>query len=186
MPDVTLPDPGDGATASDSRPVAAHHVDGLLEHPQVRYERSDVQPRGVLIVMLAALFIGVLAFLGVWYFYQRFNAYESAIKQSPYPLATQPSTQLPAEPRLEQVDRLAGVETPNVFLREQSKEAILHSAGPTADKGFAHIPIERAMQMVADELPVRPQKKERGPVKDNGLLDSGAPNSGRLFREGPR
>lgn len=162
-----------------------HHPDGTIEHPSVRYEATDVRYRAILIVFAAVLGIFALEFYAVWQFFQNYNGYESAIKQSPYPLAPAPSGQLPAEPRLEQVDRMAKVETPNVYLREQSKEKILNSTGPTAERGFAHIPIERAMKLVVKQLPARKETKW-GSVKDNGLVDSGESNSGRMFREGKR
>jgi hypothetical protein len=159
--------------------------DGRLEHPAVRFEATDVRFRGVLLVMLAALGIAALEFYCVWQFFYHYDRHESAIKQSPYPLAPAPSTQLPANPRLEQVDRMAKIETPNVFLREQNSEKVLNSTGKTADPGFVHIPIERAMKMVVEDLPAR-KSAGFGPVKDNGLVDAGEPNSGRMFREGER
>ena len=46
----------------------------------------------------------LLHFAGVWGFFWRYNDHESAVKRSPYPLAPTPSMQLPAEPRLEQIN----------------------------------------------------------------------------------
>lgn len=166
-------------------PEESHHVDGRTEHPAVQVEPTDVRFRGVLIVMLTVLGFGTLQLFAVWWFFGDYNRHESAIKQSPFPLAPAPSTALPAEPRLEQVDRMARIESPNVFLREEAKEKILNSTGPTAERGFIHIPIERAMKRVVEQLPCRKEAR-KGPARDNGLVNGGASNSGRLFREGTR
>ncbi len=179
------PEPPPGPEPTGPLPEEVHHPDGTIEHPSVRFERTDVYHRAVLIVFAAVLCIFALEFYAVWQFFLNYDAHESAIKQSPYPLAPKPPDRLPAEPRLEQVDRMAKVETPNVFLREEAKEKILDSTGPTAERGFVHIPIERAMKLVVKQLPVRKQA-HTGPAKDNGLVDSGEPNSGRLFRKGRR
>jgi hypothetical protein len=188
-----MPDPPDNSAADTHAHVTPAHGpqggevtrDGSIVHPAVSYERTDVRSRGVLVVMLAAVAIVSATLLGVWFFFRGYESHQANIKKSPYPLAPGPITRLPDGPRLEQVDRLAGNDEPDVFLREKSREAVLHSTGPTSEPGFVHIPIERAMQLIVDELPVRRETKE-GPVKDAGLLDGGGPNSGRLYREGPK
>ncbi len=166
-------------------PPEIHYPDGRIEHPPVRHERSDVRFRGVLIVLLFIACFAAFHYWIVWHWFERIEVYESAVKRSPYPLAPAPATGLPAEPRLEQVDRLAGVKRPNVYVREESKEAILNSTGPTNEPGYVHIPIDEAMKRVLKDLPARrPPAQAHG--KDNGLLDGGGPNSGRVFREGRR
>jgi hypothetical protein len=85
---------------------------------------------------------------------------------------------------LEQLDRVAGLERSNVHVREESKEAILRSLGPTADEGFVHVPIERAMALLADKMPVRPATPADQQRREGGLVDGGEPNSGRAFKRG--
>ena len=93
-------------------------------------------------------------------------------------------THCPQKPRLEEVDRLAGIASENVYLRLAAKEEYLSRYGETAEKGFVHIPIRRAMETLAGHLPVR--KEQPAATKDNGLVDSGASNSGRMFRGASR
>ena len=103
------------------------------------------------------------------------------MKKSPYPLAPGFSRKLPPEPRLEQLDRLAGIDNADVAEKLAEKEKALDSYGPTEEKGFVHIPIQQAMKAVAGKLPMR--KEPQGPTAaDNGLLDAGQSNSGRIFR----
>ncbi|HWY88603.1 MAG TPA: hypothetical protein VNX28_17960, partial [Gemmataceae bacterium] len=109
-------------------------------------------------------------------------------RKSPFPLATGPSRTLPPEPRLEQLDYLAEKSDFDAFARQKAKLNILHTLGPTGEQGFVHIPIDRAMEFLANKLPVRSQADEaNAPRRDNGLVSGGASNSGRLFnRRSPR
>jgi hypothetical protein len=40
------------------------------------------------------------------------------------------------------------------------------------------------MDLLADKLPHRKEKSAEKGTRDNGLVDDGASNAGRLFREG--
>jgi hypothetical protein len=176
------------ATGSEQEgvlPSEVRHPDGRIEHPSVRYERSDVRFGGVFVLILVVGFIAAFQYWIVWWFFNDYNGYESAIKRSPYPLAPAPSLNLPAEPRLEQLERTAGILGPNVYRREQDKENVFDSSGSTPEKAFVHIPIDRAMKLVVKELPVR-SEGQAAANKGDGLLDGGAPNSGRLYRGGTR
>src|SRR5579862_3610689 len=107
------------------------HADGRIEHPAVGFERTDVPSRWVLIVAIVSCAIGVAAFFVAFAFFHMQASSLAVRRASDFPLATHPSDRLPPEPRLEQIDRRAEIETPNVFLREQAKEAVLHGYGPT-------------------------------------------------------
>jgi heme/copper-type cytochrome/quinol oxidase subunit 1 len=166
------------------------HPDGRIEHPQVRNEPTDVSFRWIAVILVGAMVLAVIILVAVLAFFYRYEDYQSAIRKSPFPLA--PSGQerlekMPPEPRLEQIDRLRGIEKPNVYLRETTKEAVLASYGPTDEDGFIHVPIERAMKYLASKLPARKGESKGAAEKHaNGLVDSGASNSGRLFREEPK
>jgi hypothetical protein len=54
------------------------------------------------------------------------------------------------------------------------------------ENGFVRIPIEEAMTLLANKLPARPSPPARERQKENGLVDAGASNSGRLFRKEPQ
>jgi hypothetical protein len=158
------------------------HPDGRIEHPGVRHETSDVRLRAVLV--LVALACCVLAMVGyaVWRFYWFQAAAQADRKASPYPLSPGLSAPLPPEPRLEQLDRIATVESPEVSKRLAAQEKALHRYGRTAEKGFVHIPIQQAIKAVAGTLPVAQQPPPGAAIHNNGLLDAGASNSGRMFR----
>ncbi len=162
--------------------------DGSLEHPEVRYEGSDANFRWIFTILLGAVAVGLVIMGVVWFFFYQFRDYQAQIKQSPFPLATGPSTAVPLPPRLEQIDRMAGVESPNVFERESAKLEVLDSYGATAEEGFIHIPIERAIQVLLENktLKSRPEPPADQLRRSSGLLDAGEPNAGRLFNGGPQ
>ncbi len=161
---------------------------GQPEHPEVRYEHSDANFRAILFIILGTMALAALIQTAVLAFFYDYRDYQADIKKSPYPLAPTPSTALPAGPRLEQVDRLAGVETANIYERMESKEKVLNSYGDTPEKGFVHIPIEQAMKWLEDKkmLPARPAPSAEQVEKSSGLVDAGESNSGRMFRKGAR
>jgi hypothetical protein len=158
---------------------------GGLQHPELRYEHSDVQFRWILGLIIGATIFGVIVLVVVLRFYHGYADYEARVKVSQYPLATD-NGRLPREPRLEQLNRLANVEKGNVYLREQAREELLHSYATIPDEeGYVRIPIERAMDVLAQEgrLPARRALPGDVSRKQNGLVDGGASNSGRLLRE---
>jgi hypothetical protein len=163
-----------------------HHPDGRIEHPSVRYEHSDANFRAIVIIILSTMALAALIQTAVLAFFLDFRSYQEGIKKSPYPLAPSPSTALPAEPRLEQIDRLAGVESANVYERMARKEEDLNRYGETPEQGFVHIPIERAMKLLENKLPARPELPAEQAKRSGGLVDAGESNSGRMFRKGER
>jgi hypothetical protein len=168
-----------------SEELEIHHPDGRIEHPQVRYEHRDIWVRWTFYILGIACCIAALHYFLVLKFFWSQQAVQAKLKESPSPLATHPSLELPREPRLEQLDFHAGIVRPNVYLNYAAKETQLHSYGPTDEPGFIHIPIDVAIQRVAGKLPVRERPSDIV-VKDNGLVDAGESNSGRMFRGAPK
>ena len=82
------------------------HPDGALKNPSVRHERSDASFKAILLILVVAAVLGVLLHLMILHFFLHERAEQDAAKKSPFPLAPAPSTALPREPRLEQLDRL--------------------------------------------------------------------------------
>jgi hypothetical protein len=175
------------------------HPDGRIEHPSVRHEPTDASFRWVFIILVGSMVLAVVIFSSVLAFFTSYNNYQDTIRKSPFPLGPTPSGKLPGEPRLEQLDRRPppglehppSPETPDVYLRQKTKEEVLASYGKTDEDGFIHVPIDRAMKYLAGKLPARksgPGAKaaEAADKHANGLVDSGASNSGRLFREEPK
>jgi hypothetical protein len=168
---------GDGSTSDPGRGEEASH------EAHVRYERRDISLRWILSLIAAATCLIIVQLVVTWWLLQTDRMRQEALMKSQYPVAPAPSTRLPPEPRLEPLDRFAGVESSNVYLRLEEKERLLHRYGRTEQPGFVHVPIEQAMKLSADELPVRAQPSTSQRRKDNGLLGWGEANSGRVFRE---
>jgi hypothetical protein len=158
---------------------------GRLEHPEVHTEKTDVNFRWILGLVLGAIVFAAVVQTVLWVYFKDYLAYQAEIKRSLFPLAPAPSEAPPREPRLEQIDRLKGIEKENVYKREASKEDVLTRYGPTAEEGYVHIPIDRAMDLLAGKLPVRAAPPPGAGERDGGLVDAGAPNSGRMFRRRP-
>jgi hypothetical protein len=149
-------------------------------NPGVHYERKDIRFGCLLAALIAGMCVlatvGYVTWKVLW-----FQASEEyAAKRSSYPLSPGLSKTLPPEPRLEQIDRMARTSDTDVGERLAAKERVLNSFGPADEKGFVHVPIEKAINSVAGSLPVRKQNRPR--KEGRGLLDSGEPNSGRMFR----
>lgn len=117
-------------------------------HGNVRFEHFDVRVSAILGTVLAA---AVLAAIIHWAFFHLLELLESAhaeSRRSRYPLAVSPNKPvLPGPPRLEQLDRLSA--GPSFAAKQLERVRRLHGLGRTDAKGFAHIPIDRAMQLLA-------------------------------------
>jgi hypothetical protein len=150
------------------------------KNPSIRFEHRDVPFRGVLIIAIIGAGIGATIFALVYWFFLLDTRRLAYRRESEFPLAEHPSNALPAKPRLEEVERMVGDRGEDVFRRLLAQEEHLETYGETTEKGFVHVPIRRAMESLAGHLPVRKERPLTS--KDNGLVDSGASNSGRLFR----
>lgn len=149
----------------------------------VRYERKDILLRWILWLIATATVSIAVQLAVTWWLLRTDLMRQEELMRSNYPVAPAPSTHLPPEPRLEPLDRNAGVESSNNYLRLAEKERLLHSYSRGDEQGFVHIPIEQAMRHAVDKLPVRTESSSAEPRKDNGLLGWGEANSGRVFRE---
>jgi hypothetical protein len=162
---------------------ANHTASDRTVNPEVRYEPSDARFKPIFLILVAALVLGVLIHLALWWFFHDYRNYQARIKKSPFPLAPGPSTALPRGPRLEQINRLAEIETGDVYERLAVKEEVLRTYGQTSEKGFVRIPIEQAMKHLENKLPARAQPSPEQQRRSGGLVTGGESNSGRLFRK---
>jgi hypothetical protein len=160
---------------------------GGIEHPSVRYERSDAQFRWIIGLILGAMVLAGVVYYVILVFFYHYADYQANIKGTQYPLATEKNGRLPPEPRLEQLNRLANITTSDLYLREAAKERSLQSYGSLpGEKGVVHIPIDQAMDYLARDqrLPAQSERREDSQTKKaNGLVTGGASNSGRMLRE---
>ena len=184
------------------------HSDGRIEHPEVKYEKTDVSFRAILAVVVGSMiFAAFVHYVLLLFFYDQ-RKHEAEAKGFSHPLAPPPRPPgdqkanyaesgypLPREPVLEEIERRAGVEKNDVYKRQESRERVLNSYGPTSESGFVHIPIDRAIALMETEryrlksraAPAGQEEKKRYDEqrrRSGGLVDYGEPNSGRLFRRG--
>ncbi len=160
------------------------YSDGRIEHPGVRHEPTDIRFGWILMLIIAACCVVAVQLFLIWKFYGWQRSAQEEIKKTPYRLAPMTSTQLPPEPRLEQLERMAKEESANVFKQLAAREKMLDSYGATSEKGFVHIPIRLAIKAIAGELPVEKKPAKQG-THEAGLIDAGESNSGRMFRGEP-
>lgn len=132
-------------------------------NPEMEFEHQDMNPRGVYAFLGGLAVAGVLVAFVLWGLYHSMERYESSHQPPQNPLV-QPSTaetrQVPPEeiqqfpqPRLETNER---TELNNFRLKE---EDTLDSYGWVDQKaGVVRIPVERAMQLIAQQgLPTTPK-----------------------------
>jgi uncharacterized iron-regulated membrane protein len=138
----------------------------------VSYERKDIRLRLVIGLLAGAGCLVAVVLFAIWQFYWMEENSQEKAKGSTEALAPV----LPPDPRLEQIDKLAAAEYSNIDKRLAAQEAALNSSGPSDEKGFVHIPIQQAIEAVADKLPVR--KQPPGHAASN----AGESSSGRMIR----
>jgi hypothetical protein len=184
-----------------------HPPTGNPENPSVRYERSDAQPRGVVIFGLAlAAGCAILAAL-LWWMYTASIYVENAAKRSESPWGAadragaaqeQRGSPRPTDPGTEHSGfdpnpRLDGLNVPSLehdvgrirpgTAQEQAAEQEKHLAEAgwlDRDRGVVHMPIEQAMKKLAGKLPARAD----GVAADEFLQAPTRSSSGRLPRGG--
>lgn len=158
--------------------------DGRLRNPEVRREHSDASLKWILgiiggsIVALAVILFGLRVLFNGW------QNRLSADRQSQFSLAPGPAASPPREPRLEQIDRLKGIDPHMIQMNQQFEQ--LNRYGPSEDKGFVQVPIDRAIELLQGKLPARQEPSAKESRRSEGLIDAGEPNSGRLFQKGER
>ena len=132
---------------------------------------------------IALVCTGAALTVGVYFYYKASIGIVSKNGQS-FPLAPHPLSELPAKPRLDPLEKLSTDVATRMYHRHDKMMEQLQSYGSTSDKDFVHVPIDRAIETLAGKLPVR-KTSVKNSLQDNGLVDSGEPNSGRLFRKAP-
>jgi hypothetical protein len=157
------------------------HPHGALENPEVAHEESDINVRAVIwfVVILTATAISVQ--IAMWGMFRVFDKIE--VKNDPYvtPLAPKPG-EAPPEPRLQT--------TPWQDLKalRATEQEHLHGYGWVDERGgIAHIPIEKAKQMLLQRgLPARAPEPGTTPDPSEGthVASLGESNSARSIPAG--
>ena len=132
-------------------------------HGEEGFERQDLSAQGVYGFLMSLAVGGVLVYFVIWGFYHFMDARQQSRQPGQNPLVkpTETNTRIVSleeimefpQPRLERNERL---EIKDFRLKE---EQILNSYGWVDEKaGVVHIPIERAMQLLAQKgLPTTPK-----------------------------
>jgi hypothetical protein len=131
-------------------------------NPELEFEHQDLRPRAVYAFLIGLALMGVLVFFVVWGLYDIIDAYQERHQPAPNPLVkseadtriVEPKTiESFPQPRLERNERL---EINDFRLHE---EQTLYSYGwVDRDTGLVRIPIDRAMELVAQRgLPTTPK-----------------------------
>ena len=141
----------------------------------VEFEREDLSTRGIFAFMIGLAIIGVVIYFIITGMYNFLDKYERSQMSPSSPLvkpedARAIASRRPTQDEVENAFKNNGaplLETDErgqfrSFLMDQAKE--LNSYGWVDEKaGVAHIPIDRAMQLIAQRgLPVRPQAGNEG------------------------
>jgi hypothetical protein len=150
--------------------------------PDNRYEPRDVRFRWVLVVAVLGCCIGAVIFGLVRGFYWAVLESRSDGQATAFAPRETPTSQLPPEPRLELLDRLEKTPASNVSKWERGEEKSLETYGSSDGKGFVRVPLQRAMQWLADSRLQARKESDRPKFRDKGLVDAGESNSGRMFR----
>jgi hypothetical protein len=151
--------------------MATNHDDyDLLKNPAVDYDRTDLNPRGILVFLIGLLIAGVFIEIVLWGMFHFLARSPFFAQGNPSPmLNVQKAPPLAAagkdfentsnvnpgvfpEPRL-QTNEVLDMDQ---FL--QSEHKILYVDQPFADKsGTVHLPINEAMKLIVERgLPVKP------------------------------
>jgi len=133
------------------------------DHAEEAYEHQDLSAQGIYAFLVSLLVGGVIVYFVVWGMYRFMDARIKQHEPPPNPLVqrTETDTRVVApdeikkfpEPRLEKNER---IEINDFRLQEEQR---LNSYGWVDEKGgVVHIPIDRAMQLLAQQgLPTTPR-----------------------------
>ena len=140
------------------------YPDGRIEHPGVSL-RAEGHPFGLRSGSMACACCHVWRSWATWLaiLLVQEAAQAGGRRSRPIQWRRVSSAKLPPEPRLEQLDRMAAVRKLRRYQRLAAKEKALNSYGPTAEKGFVHIPIQQAIKAVAGKLPVAKEPSQARP-----------------------
>ncbi len=127
------------------------------------FEREDLGSKPIVAFVISVVVIGVLVYYAVWGMFKLLDIYEAKNQQSRSPLV-QIQQANPRDVRAEQIQqfpqpRLEDNERGELNDVRYAEEEQLNSAGwVDQSAGVAHIPIERAMSLIAERgLPTKPQ-----------------------------
>lgn len=132
---------------------------GTTGHGELRYEKTDAEPRA-LFRFAAVLLVGVLAASATAFGLLAYLArVERRSDPPPPPLGRRDPGQLPPEPRL-QTDPFGDLRN----VRDEEERVLTHAGWVDRQAGVARIPIDEAMRLVVQRGLVPAPAREAEPV----------------------
>jgi len=151
-----------------------------LQHPEVQFEAAGVRLPQILAILAGISILFLMVLFATWrHFRPPAPPNEQQLESYDFP-----AEHLPQRPHLESLDDAYGARGTRFVVKEHSLEQRLHSYGTTHENGFVHVPIERAMSAVVENLPVKAVPREEA-EKSFGLLGGGGTSSGRIYEKPP-
>jgi hypothetical protein len=163
-------------------PEHAPSPDGRLRNPEVRREPTDVSLKGTLITISVSIAAMIVILIGIDLMFNGWQSQLNRDRQPQFSLTPGPTAGPPPEPRLEQIDRVRGID-PNVARMGEQLQQLQHY-GRSEETGYVEVPIDRAIEHLQGKLPARQEPSAKESRRSGGLIDAGEPNSGRLFKKG--
>jgi len=115
-------------------------------NPTVAHEETDADARAITRFGIALVLVLVLSQLALWWLFNSFTRRESKLSPPVSALVRAQAPTEPPEPRL-QANPQADVRT----MREKEETILNHYGWVDSNRGVVRIPIDRAMQILADQ-----------------------------------
>ena len=114
-------------------------------NPTVAHERTDADTRAITQFGIALVLVLVLSQLGLWWLFNSFTRRESKLSPPVTALVRAQAPTAPPEPRL-QDNPQADMRT----MREKEESILNHYGWVDPNRGVVRIPIDRALDLVAE------------------------------------
>jgi hypothetical protein len=157
--------------------VEVNQVESQAEKAAIGHETSDANVRGVLGFAAGLVVFVVASLIVVAWLFHYFAAREERMKRPLSALAASERGRLPPEPRLEGLEHARQLEQP----QGPSTGTPQGYGWVDREAGIVRIPIENAMNIIAEKLPSRPPEAE-GELYGQSSGKPSDSNSGRIPR----
>jgi hypothetical protein len=140
-------------------------------NPTVAHEHTDADSRAITRFGIGLAFIVVVSQLLLWWVFDHFSARETKLSPHVSAIIKAQAPTLPPEPRLQgnaPLDVLPRVDLQQ--MRREEEDALNHYAWVDPDHGVVRLPIQRALELVAQNgLPkFKTTEQKQGGVKPKG------------------
>jgi hypothetical protein len=155
----------------------ANKQDPLVRHEDVRHETKDINFRNLMVFAGALIALAVVIHIVLYVILVGYTGYDFGLKLAPAYQDFVPD-EFPQEPRLESLrppDQL-GETRPHLEVPDEF-------GWVERERGLVKIPVETAMKIIVDRLPVRPPQEQDQSWRQDEEPPSDA-NSGRIVRGG--